>query len=79
LLKSIEELCELARAISRTLEDDKSDVCSDNLAEEVADVYIVLEYVKKQVPEEMLLMAKKKKLERLRKRLIAIEKTNNDN
>ena len=68
LLKAIEELGELTRAIARRLSSEYEHEDVDNLAEEVVDVYITLEYVKKEVPNEMLLATKKKKIDRMRKK-----------
>lgn len=69
LLKTIEELGELTRAVARSIKGG----CTENLAEEMADVYVTLEYVKKDIPDEMLLTAKKKKIERLRKMIKKLE------
>ncbi len=77
ILKASEELSELNRAIARVISfkeqhpnvgiSEVPDI--ENLSEELADVYITLEYVKMIVSEEKLLFYKRKKLERLRKKL----------
>lgn len=67
-IKTCEELGELQSAIFKSLKD-KPD--QDNLVEEIADVLICLEYVKRNhcITDEMIEWAKSKKLVRLEERL----------
>lgn len=77
---SIEELAELQQAITKDLRNPSSYSTHVNLLEEMADVYICLEYIKMtfSITEEEMKKAISVKLEREKERIDNIREVNNE-